>query len=62
VAPTLLDDLKRDMAATYDPARKPNVAAWTGLLESGVDECVKVAQPLPKGWEERVRDPIEKGG
>jgi hypothetical protein len=76
VATTLLDDLKRDiaegrvtvivgagvsMAATYDPARRPNVAAWTGLLESGVDECVKVAQPLPKGWEERVRDEIASG-
>lgn len=73
---SLVDDLKRDiaegrvtvvvgagvsMAATYDPARKPNVAAWTGLLESGADECVKVAQPLPKGWEERVRGEIASG-
>jgi hypothetical protein len=76
VATTLLDDLKRDiadgrvtvivgagvsMAATYDPARKPNVAAWTGLLESGADECVKVAQPLPERWRERVGDEIASG-
>jgi hypothetical protein len=51
VAKTLLDDLKHDIA----------VAAWTGLLESGVDECVKVAHPLPKGWEERVRAEIASG-
>jgi len=69
----LVDDLKREVAegrvtvivgagvsiaATLDPARKPNVASWKGLLESGVDECVKVAQPLPPGWETRVRADI----
>jgi WD40 repeat protein len=73
---SLVDDLRRDiadgrvvcvvgagvsMAATFDPRRKPNIASWVGLLESGVDECVKVAQPLPAGWEERVRGEIVSG-
>ncbi|HVR99111.1 MAG TPA: tetratricopeptide repeat protein [Thermoanaerobaculia bacterium] len=36
-------------------------ASWTGLLESGVERCVTVAQPLPSGWEIRVRDEIHSG-
>ncbi|EYF02638.1 SIR2 family NAD-dependent protein deacylase [Chondromyces apiculatus] len=30
------------VAATYDPARTPNVASWPGLLEEGVARCEKL--------------------
>lgn len=36
-------------------------ASWIGLLESGVDRCLSVAQPLPAGWEDRVRGDIHSG-
>ncbi|HSK75940.1 MAG TPA: SIR2 family protein [Thermoanaerobaculia bacterium] len=36
-------------------------ASWTGLLENGVDRCLAVAQPLPKGWEKRVLAEIRSG-
>ncbi len=32
----------------------PGLASWIGLLKRGVEECVRVAQPLPPGWAERV--------
>jgi tetratricopeptide (TPR) repeat protein len=37
------------------------LASWTGLLHSGVDRCVEVAQPLPKGWAERANAEIDSG-
>ncbi|AKT40371.1 HEAT repeat domain-containing protein [Chondromyces crocatus] len=48
------------MGAAYDPDRKPNVASWVGLLESGVGWCAK----LDKGFAKRaeiIRGEIASG-
>jgi hypothetical protein len=76
MASTRVEDLRKDIAegqvavivgagvsvaATLDPSREPNVASWTGLLESGIAECEKVATGLPAGWGDRVRGELGSG-
>lgn len=49
------------MAATYDPARKPNFASWFGLLEHGIDRCVTVVPSLPKNWAASMQTLLQLG-
>ena len=62
---SLLNDLKSHIArrdvmvivgagVSIGATKKDPVASWIGLLESGVDRCLEVAQPLDDGWEQRV--------
>lgn len=49
------------IAASYDPARKPNVASWLGLLEHGIAHCTAVVPGLPAKWAPSMRSLIELG-
>ncbi|MBM3523718.1 MAG: tetratricopeptide repeat protein, partial [Alphaproteobacteria bacterium] len=73
MADTLLDDLKRQLAdpqgvvvivgagVSIGATGGEKLASWTGLLRHGVTRCGEVAQPLPKGWADRVLGEIESG-
>jgi len=46
---------------SIDATASNPVASWNGLLNSGVDRCVEVAQPLAKDWAQRARADISSG-
>ncbi len=49
------------IAATLDPARKPNFASWLGLLEHGIARCITVVPNLPKSWPGAMQTLIDLG-
>lgn len=68
----LLDDLRSEIAkghvlaivgagVSIGATGGDAVASWAGLVKSGIDRCVEVAQPLPTRWAERVREELESG-